>query len=91
MSVTDKVVGKGAAALLTLGGVRKLFAGVVSASALGLLKDTCISVRFTKEIPYIVNRRGDGACPVETRCMECKTPKECFVQIRSFIAEINTK
>lgn len=87
-SVADKVVGKGAAALLILGGIRELFAGVVSTSALGLLQGTGISVRFAKEVPYIVNRRGDGACPVETLCKECTTAAQCLPLIKEFVTKM---
>lgn len=47
-----------------LGGVRELFAGVISASALGLLEDSGISLRFAEKVPYIIKRKGDGLCPV---------------------------
>lgn len=87
-SVADKVVGKGAAALLILGGVRELFAGVVSTSALGLLKDSGIPVRFSQEVTHIVNRKGDGVCPVETLCKECTTAAQCLPLIREFVAKI---
>ncbi|MDB9243963.1 MULTISPECIES: DUF1893 domain-containing protein [Bacteroidales] len=87
-SVADKVVGKGAAALLILGGVRELFAGVVSTSALGLLKDSGIPVRFSQEVAHIVNRKGDGVCPVETLCKECTTAAQCLPLIREFVAKI---
>ena len=87
-SVADKVVGKGAAALLILGGVRELFAGVVSTSALGLLKDSGIPVRFSQEVAHIVNRKGDGVCPVETLCKECTTAAQCLSLIREFVAKI---
>ena len=87
-SVADKVVGKGAAALLILGGVRELFAGVVSTSARGLLKDSGIPVRFSQEVAHIVNRKGDGVCPVETLCKECTTAAQCLPLIREFVAKI---
>ena len=87
-SVADKVVGKGAAALLILGGVRELFAGVVSTSALGLLKDSGIPVRFSQEVAHIVNRKGDGVCPVETLCKECTTAAQCLPLIKEFVAKI---
>ena len=87
-SVADKVVGKGAAALQILGGVRELFAGVISTSALGLLQGSGISVRFGKEVPYIVNRKGDGICPVERLCKECTTAAECLPFIKEFIMKM---
>lgn len=86
-SVADKVVGKGAAALLIAGGVRQLFACVVSRSALALLIDTGISVRYEQEVPYIINHRGDGVCPVETLCKECETAVQCFPLIKEFVTK----
>lgn len=87
-SVADKVVGKGAAALLILGGVRELFAGVISTSALGLFEDSGISLRFAKKVPYIINRKGDGLCPVEALCKDCKTAAECLPFIQGFINKL---
>lgn len=87
-SVEDKVVGKGAAALLILGGVRELFAGVISTSALGLLEESGISLRFGKEVPYIINRKDDGICPVEALCKDCKTAAECLPFIQGFINKL---
>lgn len=87
-SVADKVVGKGAASLLILGGVRELFAGVISASALGLFEDSGKSLRFAEKVPYIINRKGDGLCPVESLCKDCKTAAECLPFIQDFINKL---
>ena len=87
-SVADKVVGKGAASLLILGGVRELFAGVISTSALGLLEDSGISLRFAEKVPYIINCKGDGLCPVEALCKDCKTAAECLPFIQGFINKL---
>lgn len=90
-SVADKVVGKGAAALLILGGVRELFAGVISASALGLLQGSGMSVCFGKEVPYIINRNSDGICSVERLCKDCVTATECLPLIEEFVTKIKHK
>lgn len=58
-----KVVGKGAAALMVLGGVEGLFADVVSRPALELLAGAGIAVEYTVVVPNIVNRAGTGTCP----------------------------
>ena len=89
-SVADKVVGKGAVALLILGGVRELFAGVISTSALGLLEDSGISLRFGRKVPYIINRKGDGLCPVETLSKDCATAAQCLPLIREFFTKTPT-
>ena len=62
--VADKVVGKGAAALMILGGVEELFADVVSRAALDLLAAAGKAVAYTVAVPHIINRGGDGICPV---------------------------
>lgn len=61
--IADKVVGKGAAALMVLGGVEGLFADVVSRPALELLAGAGIAVEYTVVVPNIVNRAGTGTCP----------------------------
>ncbi len=89
-SVADKVVGKGAAALLVLGGVREVHADVISIFALELLDSHSIKTTHKTIVPHIINRTGTGLCPLETRCMACKTSVECLMQITSFMEEMNT-
>lgn len=83
--VADKVVGKGAAALMALGGVQEVYAGVVSTPALNLLRENGLTVRFGQEVPNIINRAGNGICPVEQLCRECATAAECLLQIKEFV------
>lgn len=66
--VADKVVGKGAAAVMAAAGVRRVYAGVISLPALVLLKKSGIEVHFDKLAPFILNRSGSGWCPLEERC-----------------------
>lgn len=83
--VADKIIGKGAAALMALGKVSEIFTDTISAPALSLLKDCSIPVSFQTVVPNIINRRGDGLCPVETLCLECVTPAECLPLIEQFM------
>lgn len=89
-SVADKIVGKGAAALMVLGGVQEAYAGVISTPALSLFRKSSITVRFGQEVPNIINRAGDGICPVEHLCMDCTTAAECLPLITEFIAKKQT-
>ena len=45
-SLADKVIGKGAAALMVLGGVERVYADVISTPALMLLREAGIAVTF---------------------------------------------
>ena len=67
-AVADKVVGKGAAALMILGGVTEIYADVISLSALMLLHESGINVDFERIVPFIWNRDKTDWCPLERLC-----------------------
>lgn len=85
----DKVVGKGAAALMALGGVKAVYAIVISRPALTLLREAGIAVAYDTLADNIINRAGTGVCPVETLCRDAATPEECLPLITEFINGIN--
>ena len=74
----DKTVGAGAAHLYVLLGVRLLWANIVSRSALEVLEKNGITVLFGECVPYIINRRGDGACPIETAVAAATSSEEAY-------------
>lgn len=86
--IADKVVGKGAAALMILGGIEALHADTISQAALELLNKYDIEVRYDKSVPHIINRTGTGICPVESLCKECQTAQECLPLIKNFITSM---
>ncbi len=88
--VADRVVGKGAAALMILGGVCDLHADVISTSALDLFAARGIRVTYGLEVPHIINRSGTGWCPVETLCRDCRTAEECIEPIRRFVGSLQS-
>lgn len=88
-TVADKVVGKGAAAIMAVGNVAEVYADVISRHALELLEKESISIEYGNLVPDIVNRAGTGLCPVETLCRDCTTPGECIPKIEIFINNIN--
>lgn len=87
-SVADKVVGKGAAALIALSGVSKLFAGVISQPAVELLSSYPIELSFNQKVPNIINRAQSGGCPLESLCREALTAEECIPLIKGFLASL---
>ncbi len=83
--VADKVVGKGAAALMVLGGIGGVYAGTVSRPARGMLERSGIQVYCSREVEQIHNRAGDGTCPVEVLCRDCTSAAECLPLIAEFV------
>lgn len=89
--VADKVVGRAAAALMILGGVSRIHTRVISSFALSLFAASGVSVEYDVETHHIINRSGDGWCPLELRCKDCVTPQECYERISEFMEEMNNK
>lgn len=85
--VADKVIGKAAAALVVLGGVKELYAEVISLSALMLIRDAGIEVDFNIVVPYIRNRNGDDWCPLEMLCYKVKKAGDILPLIDSFLTD----
>ncbi|MCH5329550.1 MAG: DUF1893 domain-containing protein [Alistipes sp.] len=86
--IADKVVGKGAAALMVLCRFQEVFADVISTPARRLLEEAKIHVRCSVEVPNIIDRTGTGICPVERLCSDCKTAEECLPRIEKFVADM---
>ena len=61
----DKVVGKAAAFMYILLGVKALYAFVISKPSLILLREHGIEVLYGTLVDAIKNRSGDGFCPME--------------------------
>lgn len=87
--IADKVVGKGAAALMVLGKVARLHATVISQEAYNLLEQASIKVEYKTLAPYIINRQGNGRCPLETKLKDCKTSEDCWLKIVEFMLRIS--
>lgn len=83
--IADKVIGKGAAALMAYGRASEVYADVISHPALVLLQDHGISVSYQQLTERILNRRADGLCPVETLCVDLNTIEEMVEAISNFI------
>ena len=73
-SAADKVVGKATALLYCLLGVRRVYAGVISRPALSLLQSHRIETQYSQLVDAIINRTGDGFCPMETAVWDLNEP-----------------
>ena len=87
-SIADKVVGKGAAALMVKGGVAQVYADVISAPALALLQEQGIAVSYARVVESIRNRAETDMCPVEKRCLPLENIDEMVSEIRDFLTQI---
>ncbi|MGN0492493.1 MAG: DUF1893 domain-containing protein [Acutalibacteraceae bacterium] len=88
-SAADKTVGAGAAYLYVLLGVTEVWAGVLSESAKRVLDDNGVKTYCEKLVPKIINRAGDGICPIEMAVSDADTPKDALVIIKQTLRKLS--
>lgn len=88
-TVVDKIIGKATAMILVLGKVKSCYGVTISKSALKYLTDHNVSVGFDTCVDHIVNRSGDGVCPMEQTVKDIDSPEEALVALKSKLQELS--
>ena len=65
--IADKVIGKVAGSLLTVAGVKEIYANVISNFAIPVLENNNIKYEYEQKVDYIINRMKTGMCPMENK------------------------
>lgn len=81
----DKCIGKAAAALLVLGGAARAVTPLISTPARAMLEAAGTETVYGSETPCIMNRAGDGPCPMEALSGGTDDPAEIYRRIRDFM------
>ena len=89
--VVDKIIGKAAAMLLTLGEVRFAHGVVMSNSAAEWLRDHGVLFSYDTMVDYIINRAGDGMCPMEETVQGVSDEKIALALLKNKIEELKAK
>ncbi len=89
--IADKIVGKAAASILIVGGVKEVYAETISESAIALFTQHKINVTYHTRVPYIKNRTQTDWCPLENLCKEIDNPTKAVSSIESFIEQMREK
>lgn len=84
--IADKAVGKAAAACIVMGGVKHVHADVMSEPALALLQAHAIIAQYGQLVDHIINRTGDGWCPMERLSRDENDPAIIIQKIKDFFA-----
>lgn len=75
-SAADKVVGKAAAHLYCLLGIRAIYAKVISQPARQVLESEGISTQYDTVVPAIRNQTDTGLCPMESAVWDLQEHKD---------------
>ena len=87
--VADKIIGKGAAALLVLGKASRATTHTITTPALKMLREAGMEVRYGNEVPYVENWKKTGQCPLDARLQEVDSVHLCLPVIRQFIQDLD--
>ena len=86
--IADTVIGKAAAMLCGLAGVKSVYGIVMSENAMIFLKQHEIAFSYGESAPFIQNRTGTGLCPLEQSVFEIDDPKEGIRALKETIKEL---
>lgn len=87
-SAADRVVGRGAAFLYCLLGVKEVHARIMSLPAAQVLEAAGIVCSAATMVEGIINRKGTGPCPFEAAVMDITDPAEALTAIRRKMAQM---
>ena len=89
--VVDKIIGKAAAMVLTRAGVKGCYGMTMSAAALQWLKKHNIAAEYETCVEAIINRTGDGICPMEQTVKETEDAEEAIVLLKKKLEELRSR
>ena len=65
--IADKVIGKVAASLLIVAGVKEIYANTISNFAIPVLEKNNVKYEYKNKAEYIINNEKTGMCPMENK------------------------
>lgn len=82
--IADKVIGKVAASVLTVAGVKEIYADVMSKYALPVLEENNIKYEYKTLTDYVINNDKTGMCPMENKYKDEKDIHKIYNEMVSF-------
>ncbi len=86
LEVADRIIGKASAMLLCLSGVKKVYTPVLSKAGKEIFERHGVTVEYDTLADYIVNRKGDGMCPMEMTVRDIDDLNEAFIELKKKLA-----
>ena len=87
-SAADKVIGRGAAFLYLLMGIKSIYVAVISQPSLDLLTENGVDLVYGVFVHAIRSRDNTGFCPIESAVTGIDNPQDALVRIRKRTAEL---
>lgn len=87
-SVADVIVGKAAAMLFVKAGIREVYGEVMSEAGYRYLQEHHIPCAYGTLTDKIINRKGDGICPMELAVTQLDDPEEGYIALKDRLAQL---
>ncbi len=87
-SAADVIVGKAAAMLFVKAGIAEVYGEIMSAAARDYLARHGIPCSFGTLTPKIINRRGDGICPMEQAVADIDDFEAGYLALKKKISQL---
>ena len=88
LSVADKIIGKASAMLLVYSGVKEVNALVLSKSGKEILEKYKVKYSYEELVEYIINRKGDGMCPMEMTVKDIDDLENAYSALNDKVKEL---
>ncbi len=82
-SIADRVIGKAALMLAAYLGAKEVYTPLASQHAVSSAKKLNLDLHTMETVPYIINRSGDGMCPMENAVIEVENVEIAFEILKS--------
>lgn len=66
-TIADKVIGKVAGSILTIAGVKEIYADTISKIAIPVLRENNVKYEYNNKVEFIQNNDKTGMCPMENK------------------------
>ena len=86
----DRVVGKAAACIYVLLGIKQLYALTVSDGACIVLDKYKITYFYENRVPVIRNRTDTDSCPIEKATADAEDPEQAIILIREALVSLES-
>lgn len=74
--IVDKVIGKASAMFMADGNAAYVHGRLMSEPAASVLENAAVEFSADEKVPNIINRTGDGLCPMESAVLDTDDEKE---------------
>lgn len=79
--IADKVIGKVASSILTVAGVKEIYANVISKYAILVLEQNNIKYEYKNITDYVQNNGKTGMCPMENKYKDESNIQKIYKEI----------